>query len=98
MRPNPFLNAALAHITLAVALAIKRVDLWVSVHVVYTLDVAYHHLFLAVLIGEVRKCLRSVPHELHFGIARVLPPVLRTAAHSTIQSSDTNFCMRSVLR
>ena len=81
MRHNPFFNATFAHIALPVALTVERVYLWVRVHVVDALDVANHHALLALLVGEVRKCLRSIPYELHFGIARVLSSVFHTAAH-----------------
>ena len=81
MRLNPFVNATSAHIALPVALTVERVYLWVRVHVVYALDVTNHHALLALLVGEVRKCLRSIPYELHFGIARVLSSVFHTAAH-----------------
>ena len=92
MRLNPFLNATFAHIALAVTLAVERVYLRVRVHVVDALDVAYYHLSVAVLVGEVRKCLRSVSYKLHFGIARVLSSMFRPSAYGTAYLSDSEYC------
>ena len=92
MRLNPFFNASSAHITLPVALAVERVYLRVRVHIVDALDVANDQSPFALLVGEVRKCLRGFPHELHFRIARILFSMSHAAAHGTCVCQTPELC------